>query len=740
MRLGHVFERSVRAPEWLVELSARLANVQVNEPADGVSSLSGMISVAWYFGCSQYLDARHRGNMSRSSASVCEAVDVLSSGATFITNWSQSFEQWADSRFQAQKGRIGLHRDFGQELIRLKHAFADHYPFVIDEVRNYFSLHWQGYLLRRQSYFCTGPKVVRFVAASDAARSLGVRTIKIWDLVEAGRLVADQRSSGIRTYRVIRAKGVESLRRHFASLLNPSEAASALGLSLCRFRQLERAGFISPAEMISQTKRFSPKALRQFCAGLAGTSRSNAPGHIQITEVRRHQFANLVADIAAGRLGAWFGPSGLESFANLFVDLEEVETLRGPSGLGRSEMVSAKQATQRLRIGHRTLTALILQQHACADWGRKRRLIAVSRNSVDRWARELVTSADLARPIGVGAVSITKRLQQLGIEPILNANPQAKIAALWSRKSVEEVSFEKQWVTASGTVCVKPKRSSMKKLRLRDGRTVPKGNISLTELKRLTKIDSETLRHLTLNGYLQATAFTAAGHLRGVLRTSAQAFRKTYVSSTEIAATHGLNAVAVTRRLRASGLRPILELENNVRVQSCWRRADILGQDFKAQYLLPCGRPSIPSTLGGTPLLPLRPHGSPRLADGAVYVHVAAGILGTNSSGIRAAVDAGYITAQNRSITDKVLTVVESDVLEFASRFVFTPKLASEVGLSVRSVSCNLARLGIKPVWPGMRPVHALWKRTSFDVNDILERWTTTEGILSEQSSLFPGT
>lgn len=74
---------------------------------------------------------------------------------------------------------------------------------------------------------------------------------------------------------------------------------------------------------------------------------------------------------------------------------------------------------------------------------------------------------------------------------------------------------------------------------------MPKGNISLTELKSLTNIDSETLRHLTLNGYLQATEFTTAGHLRGVLRTSAQAFRKTYVSSTEIAATHGLNNESV---------------------------------------------------------------------------------------------------------------------------------------------------------------------------------------------------
>lgn len=91
----------------------------------------------------------------------------------------------------------------------------------------------------------------------------------------------------------------------------------------------------------------------------------------------------------------------------------------------------------------------------------------------------------------------------------------------------------------------------------------------------------------------------------------------------------------------------------------------------------------------------------------------------------------------SRSTTDKVLTVVEADVLEFAGRYAFTPKLASELGLSVRSVSRNLARLGISPVWPGIRPVHALWDRQSFDIGDLLGRWTTTEGVLSEQSSLF---
>lgn len=97
----------------------------------------------------------------------------------------------------------------------------------------------------------------------------------------------------------------------------------------------------------------------------------------------------------------------------------------------------------------------------------------------------------------------------------------------------------------------------------------------------------------------------------------------------------------------------------------------------------------------------------------------------------------GHIRSASRSATDKVLTVVEADVLAFAERFVFTPKLAAELGLSATSVSRNLARLQVSPMWRGARPVHALWDRQSFDTDALLGRWITAAGVLSEQSSLF---
>ena len=121
-----------------------------------------------------------------------------------------------------------------------------------------------------------------------------------------------------------------------------------------------------------------------------------------------------------------------------------------------------------------------------------------------------------------------------------------------------------------------------------------------------------------------------------------------------------------------------------------------------------------------------------------MYVHTATGILGTNSCSLRAAVEAGYIRASTRSAADKILTVVEADVDTFSSRYIFTPKLASQLGLSIKSVSRNLARLNVKPIWTGKRPLHALWEKSSYDEGQLLERWVTTAGVLSEQSSLFP--
>lgn len=348
-----------------------------------------------------------------------------------------------------------------------------------------------------------------------------------------------------------------------------------------------------------------------------------------------------------------------------------------------------------------------------------------------------MTSASLAQPFGVAPASVTRRLKQLGYVPQIPANPDKRIAAIWLREGVAGVDFSTQWRTPCGTLCVRPARSGMKRLKLRDGRSVPRGNISLADLAKSTLIDRETLRRLAHSGHLQATLFNRTGHLRGVLRTSAEAFQRRYISSSEIAKVHGLKAVAVTRRLKHLGLQPVLESDGSGRVKACWKRADIRDVDLRSQYILPCGRPSALSTIEDAARLPQRPTGSPRLAAGAIYTHTASGILGTNSASLRAAVEDGHVRAASRSTTGKILTVIEEDVAAFARRYVFTPKLAAELGLSVRNISRRLLRLGVEPVWTGNRPVHALWDRDKFDAGDLLRQWVTATGELSEQSSLL---
>lgn len=109
---------------------------------------------------------------------------------------------------------------------------------------------------------------------------------------------------------------------------------------------------------------------------------------------------------------------------------------------------------------------------------------------------------------------------------------------------------------------------------------------------------------------------------------------------------------------------------------------------------------------------------------------------GTNSCSLRAVVEVGFVRAARRSVTGKILTVVEDDVARFSERYVFTPKLASENGLSATSVSARLGNLGIGPILAGKRPVHALWDREMLAGVNFLERWVTSAGVLSEQSSL----
>lgn len=399
----------------LSELIALAADGAAPRPFEG-SAVAGISAVAWFFGASPMGNARERRALFTSRASSDAASTVLEQGAQFALDWHNSFTSWAMDHFHRPDARIGLHKVFGPELVRLRATFEDDCPFIIDDLRRFFSEHWQGFMLRRQSYFCTGPRVPRFISATKAARLLGVSISRIDGFIRSGQIVAVKASSGVRHYRAIRSDGVEILRRKLATLLTPEGAAVALGISSSRLRQLAHKGFISADMVISQTRRFDVKHLQSFCISLASERSSIAGIAIRLTDVRSMSLLDLIRHIQAGDLSAWFGRDAMSSLSNLYVDTHAVEALgRFQCLRGRADTISARRATQLLKMGHRTLSALVEQEKIDAVWN-KGQLLSVSSAHVEKLATTVVTSAVIAAEHGLAPVAITRRLLQIDLQ------------------------------------------------------------------------------------------------------------------------------------------------------------------------------------------------------------------------------------------------------------------------------------------------------------------------------------
>lgn len=736
---GHTWEQGDAASVDVVAVSSRIAMAATGDAGEGpMGAIPALLQVVWFFGIALNFEGKERGTPMRAAADVEATLPVVAMGAPFLERWDAAFQGFMVDTFGAIGRRSTIDKGKSYELFRLKSAFDGQVPHVIENVRRFFADNWHSYAFVKKSFFYDAEAAGRVLSVTSASRRLGVKAATLWKFVELGLVEAEEDRKGTRTYRTFRADGVEKLRRYLSTLLTPEEAADCLGVSLSRFRKLARARYVQHEHVVGHVKRYSPRELQAFCRSLVGAHRPPADVHVPITGLRSRYFIELIREVLDGKLDAWFGAAPITSMSNIFVDRGEAESLhRRRLAWRTSAMIGTRRAEEMLGFTRRTIFALAKSTGAAVQRNDKGHVMAISSAAVEEWRDTLITADQVARPMGIAAASVARRLRQLGIVPVIRPSPEARVAGVWAKAALHDVDFTTQWVTGSGRVCCRPKRSKMKRLRLRDGRSTPEGNISFAELSGRALLDRETLRYMALNGFLQPTQINRAGCLRGVLRSSAEEFMRLYVSSGEIAKRYGLNPAAVTRRLSTMGLKPILEIDENERIRACWRREDVVGIDFHAQYVLPCGLVSAPPRCAERELLPPRRTGSPKLDKGAIYVHTASGLLGTNSSGLKAAVDAGLIRAARRSRTDKVLTVVETDVLEFVDKYVFTPKLASELGLSVKSVATNLARLQITPVWPAARPVHALWERGKLDHEVLLRRWVTAHGKLSEQSSLF---
>ena len=695
----------------LASMLADVANGSSPLPLES-GQLEGICALAWYFGVANQADAAQRLRAAKGRTSVGAARTIIEQGAPFAYDWRPTFLAWAQTRFGGEAG-VGIHRNLGSELQRLRWAFQDTCPFILTELRTYLSTTWQGFMLRRGSFFCTAPDKPRFLALSDASKLLGVSPRSLRNLVASGLVSAVEGPPSKRRYLAIRADGIETIRRYIADLLPPERAGLEFGVSARRIGDLARAGLITPVLRVSKKPRFDAGELRRFCASLA--SPTDKPDElVSIAVTKKVRFIHLVSLIREGRLTAWFGSSMNAGFDNLFVAKDALEKVQ-LDDMPSARLISTFRACDRLQLENRTLVTFVRKLDLRAKW-RGESLIAIAEQDVEKWEGRLTTSGRIGAGLGLSGAAVSRRLKQLGFSPLSPSRSQEKVSAVWLKAEVEQVDFSSQWLTARGRLCRPAKGGRMRLVNTRAGPTIGPQDVSLVELQRSVHINRTTLGLLARAGFLVPGGLTSAGHLRGVSRASAELFDQQYISSTAISRLHGLSAISVTRRILATGVTPILEGHSSARYQFCWRRSDIEKIDFKCRLRNRHGRR----------------HDAPKLdyvdltlweseADGsAVVTRLALTFLGTNAASLRATIDKGLLSAARISAKGSVIAVHADEVRQFAAQYAYTPKLSSELGISENALLKTLKLRGAVPVLPGRAPVQALWRRAELDLTDLL--------------------
>lgn len=711
----------------LAGLLADAANGSSPLPLEA-DQLEGVCALAWYFGVADQPDVAQSLKSLSGRTSVEVARAIIERGAPFAYAWRPTFLAWAETRFGGEAG-VGIHRNLGGELQRLRRAFEDTCPFILTGLRTYLSTTWQGFMLRRGSFFCTAPDKPRFLTLSQASKLLGVSPRSLRKLVKSGLVSAVEGPPSKRRYLAIRSDGIEAIRRYIADLLTPERAGLEFGISARRIGDLARAGLITPVLRVSKKPRFDPAELRRFCAGLA--SPADMPGElVGITSTKAIRFIHLISMIHDGRLAACFGSSMSASFANLFVGKDALEKVRLGDHSG-SRSISTFRACDRLGLENRTLVAVVRKLGLQAKW-QGGRLVAVAEQDVEKWEGRLTTSGRIGAGLGLSGAAVSRRLKQLGFSPLSPSNSQEKVSAVWLKAEIEQADFSSQWRTERGRLCHPAKDGRMRLVNTRAGPTIGPQDVSLIELQRSVHINRTTLALLARTGFLVPGGLTSAGHLRGVSRESAERFDQQYTSSTAISRRHGLSAISVTRRILATGVKPILEGHSSARYQFCWRKSDIEKVDFQCRLRNRHGRR----------------HNGPKLdyvdltlreseADGsAVVTRLALTFLGTNAASLRVAIDNGLLAAARISAKGSVIAVHAHEVRQFAVQYAYTPKLSSELGISENALLKTLKLRGAVPVLPGRAPVQALWRRAGLDLTDLLGLNAVQREAESEPTSL----
>jgi len=447
------------APAALAKLSRTLEQLALGQPRCELTHLHGLtvaqcqrlVRVLGAYGGSRH----QRAPQKISGADTLDVSwTVTTVAAEILDQWPRAFHQFL-SRQSAESasgaGRMpGVFGGFYRALYKgLKEPEFD---WVRQAFEEFIAEHWVGAIGQRNRRM---PEAVlsrlAWMPGPEAARLIGVSSTRLQYLIDSGAVRAMRRVSVAgRTFVMVRREDIEAIRDAEAAQLTLAQVATQLGI------KRQRLGRLLPTlcpEAVKVTLQGTPWLIpRSWVNGWLSIMehlpicQETPDGSVPLDHVLRYgplgdeAVAQLLSDISSGALLPRARTSTHNGLAGVVIDQREIARRAEATG---TRGMSVVQAAEHLGVKQEVAYALIRLGLLAAEEVRMDRRTAaiVSAEQLQRFRKDFVFAAELARTCGRSPKAVVAALAAEGVTEIVGPNLGNCRQVVFARKDVDSLSW-----------------------------------------------------------------------------------------------------------------------------------------------------------------------------------------------------------------------------------------------------------------------------------------------------------
>lgn len=385
--------------------------------------VSTVISV---IGVGTHSATKRRGRRSFTPTSLAECLAAFEKAADRLSDWPERFELHLARTLPAARTRRpvspsqcfpGLYRAFGRELAGLQ------FLFLKDALVDFLERRWP-FPLNRRNGAVDGARA-EALPFSAAREHLGVSKQTLLELARVADISLSSRStpSG-RRIRSVRKGDLRVLQQARSDLISTRTAASDLGVSRPRVKELVDAGYLR-AHIHRGVLRIHRSGIEQMRERLQAKATIPPTGSSDLlrmsaalrVHVPRGRFGELVADLLTGTVALHRVASRDGAvFAGLAVSKSLLVRYRTEAS---ASLLTGPQVATALGVKQEVAYALLrngMIRSSLRRVGTRRRAL-VSSGDLAHFEARYVSGAELADRVGSSSRSVTARLATFGVVP-----------------------------------------------------------------------------------------------------------------------------------------------------------------------------------------------------------------------------------------------------------------------------------------------------------------------------------